>query len=96
MTRLDDINGSWGDIYTWYSDWAENKLFRVFLPECEKTGLYFIDQIVGLGGGEVLVGLSEFDDQEENLRVPGTVEFYRLSEIKLVWYASDMESCKDD
>lgn len=90
MTTTSDLQGSWGDIHTWYSDWAEGKLFRAQLPGCEKTDFCFIDQIVELDGGEFLIGLSEYDPDEDSLRVPGTLQFYHLSDIKLVWYESDM------
>lgn len=87
--KAETPQGSWGDIHTWWVDWAKDKLFRVWRNQEQIADFCFIDQVIDIGH-DIMLGLSTYSSSYDNLREPGSLTFALLSQIRIAWYQDDL------
>lgn len=75
------------DFTTWMMD-NEDRLYRFWTKTNDETmcNYGYIAEAVELGAGDVLVGFRVVDGGEI---IKAHLEFYRLSDIELEWWADD-------
>lgn len=61
----------------------------------EKCDYYFFTEFVILPNGDVLIGISSYDDTAENLRHP-SLSYYKLSKIHFDYLESGNDSDEED
>ena len=82
------------DFTTWMID-NDDRLYRFWTKDNEDP-MYnygYITEAVELGAGEVLLGFQVIDDGEV---IKDHLEFYRLSDITLEWWASDKDGVYEE
>lgn len=100
---------SFGDIYTWLHDVAENRVFRfwvyrrMFTPyekeqkfsdesqyEDNSCKLGYIRELINLENGDYLIGFELVVNEYGEVEDATSLEYYKLSEIRLVYDENDI------
>lgn len=87
--KAETPQGLWENIHTWWTDWAKDKLFRVWRNQEQIADFCFIDQMIDIGH-DIMLGLSTYSSFYDSLREPGSLTFALLSQIRIEWYQDDL------
>lgn len=82
------------DFTTWTMD-NDDRLYRFWTKVNDESmcNYGYIAEVVELGAGDVLIGFQVVDGGEV---IENHLEFYRLSDITLEWWADDKQGLFED